>query len=698
MKASDSSVLDFISGRKKSFIIPPFQRNYEWTETQCEDLFNDIVSSFNKNKEHYLGNVVYYIGKNSGATFQEYILIDGQQRITTLLLLLCALRDSGKDENLTSTIDNDYLLNPNNEKFRIRLKQTSYDYQNFSDIVEKRKIRDEECNIAKNYRKFIKLIEETSLSVTDICNTIENLKIVDVNLQIDDDLEAVQTIFEKINSTGKPLSPADLIRNFLLISSSAQEQESLYQNYWVEIEKAIGTDYISKFAQDYLILKTCDDVEKDLIYQKFKKFFTENQTSHETVLKEMLKYSRFYSWIINQNCEDAKLGKSIEELNVLQTADCYCLYIYLMAELYETDLEELRKIFNLLSDFMLRYRIVAPGGGGGSLRSVVHQLLDKFSNENIKLNFDNLYFELSNSSSKSGRFPDDEEFSNALKISKKANHRYGKVLYRKIEEDGKKYISIPLSEITVEHLVPQTPTKWWDDNFGGKDKSIFAYEKYLNSIGNLTIMSQGGNSVNSNKPWSEKLKQISECQFLITSDISKKYLTEWKENQIEERNDEIAKLACKVVTPPLPRTRQITSVSVVTGNYPISDESTNMNGSEIVSLLYNGNAYEIGAWNQLFNTVCKICYDIDSAKFEKIVEENKIHKSKNLKDGSGKCPFITKNAELLVDVKKIGESEYYSESVLSCISSRKISKQLLDLYNITDQFEIFVKEKSTEED
>ena len=500
MKASETSILSFVGGLDKVFIIPPFQRNYEWTKKQCEDLFHDIEIAFSKGKTHYLGNIVYYIGENSGADFNEYILVDGQQRITTILLLLCAIRDFDNDSNVGNTVSRRYLLNDtDDEKFRIRLKQTSYDYQNFSDVIEGRKIRNENSHIAENYAYFLKLLKDTKLSLKDVYNTIQKLEVVGVNLQIDNDLEAVQIIFEKINSTGRPLSAADLIRNYLLISSSVQEQEKLYQSYWVEIEKKIETDAISKFARDYLILKTCDDVGKDFIYQDFKNYFNEYGVLHENILQEMLRYSSFYSWIIHQDCPDSKLNKSIEELNVLQTGDCYCLYMYLMERLYDDDIDELRKIFNLLSDYLLRFRIVSVGGSSGALRHVILQLLRKLSNDEVLPKYDDIYFELSNSSSKSGRFPDNEEFKRALKFSKKSNHRYGKVLLRKIEEFGKKYIAIPLSEITVEHLMPQTPTRWWEDNFGGKENTTIIYDNYLNAIGNLAIMSQGGNAANSNK-------------------------------------------------------------------------------------------------------------------------------------------------------------------------------------------------------
>ena len=689
MDARDSSVLDFIGGFDKVFVIPPFQRNYEWTEKQCAALFHDIENAFEKQKPHYLGNIVYYVGKRSGAVFSEFILIDGQQRVTTILLLLCALRDCKKDLEVTDSISRRYLLNEtDDEKFRIRLKQTSYDYQNFSDVVESRKIRNEENHIAKNYTFFLDMIEKTHLSVKEIYNTLVKLEVVGVNLQIDSDLEAVQTVFEKINSTGKPLSPADLIRNFLLLSPSAQEQEKLYESYWVELEKLITPDYISKFAQDYLILKICDDVETDLIYEKFKEYFSGSTISHEEILKEMLAYAKFYAWIIHQNCPDSEIAKSIEEFTVLRSDDCYCLYMYLMSELYESNITELRNIFNLLSDFLLRYRIVAPSAGGGALRTVIHQLLEKLSAKEIQASCDVIHFELSNSSLMSGRFPTDEDFKTALKLSKKANHRYGKVLFRKIEEKGRKYISIPLSEITVEHLVPQTPTKWWEDNFGGKEKAALAFDKYLNSIGNLTIMSQGGNSSNSNKPWHEKLTQIKDSQFTITSKIAE--YKEWKETQLDKRNEEIAELACKVVTAPLARTRQATAVVLESGEYPISDIETNMDGADIQYLVHGGERIKITTWYLLFNTICKIAHDKNPQQFKQIVSENKIHRSNNK-------PFISSNAVELMLAMKIDGTDYFSDKKLSSKGARKCSKCLLDLYGLTDEYSIIVKDKGEEQ-
>lgn len=702
MKAGDKNVLEFIgSNSHKAFIIPPFQRNYEWTVEQCNDLFDDIISAHDKGKSHYLGNIVYYTGKNSGAAFTEIILIDGQQRITTIALLLCAIRDLSDNEELKEGIDDQYLRNKTkNEKFRVRLKQTSYDFESFCAVVENN-ISDanKESNIVKNYYHFIdKLNKLKDISLEEIYDTIGQLQVVDVNLQIENDLEAVQTVFEKINSTGKPLSPADLIRNFLLISNSTEEQERLYQNYWVKIEKEIGNEYISRFAKDYLVLKTKDDVANDKVYAKFKEKINGDDVSHENVLAEMLRYAPFYAWLVApERCADDEIKKSIKEFNILQTDDVYPLYMYLLFEMYDSYRAELRKMFRLLSDFLLRYRIVTPSGGGGALRTVIHQILEKMTDDEnpLALNFDSLYFELSNSANSSGRYPDDTEFKAALMQSKKTNYRYGRVLFLRIEENGKRYISVPIEKVTVEHLMPQTLSPWWNEHLGGKEKAVELYEKYVNAVGNLTILSQGDNSAGANRPWHEKTAELKKSQFRVTEETS--LYDEWAEAQLEERNRKIAEAACKVVFPPLARTRSPKVSSAATGWYPVSDIDTNMYSTRIQKLGYGEQEILVTAWNQLFNEVCRICHEVDSEKFNFVVRENKIHKSTNSKsDESRKNPFISADKEELVNGKRIEGTDYFSESVLSSLSSRKCTKQLLDLYGITEQFRIYIVDKDDE--
>ena len=695
MKASETSVLNFIGGLDKVFIIPPFQRNYEWSNKQCEELFYDIENAFKKGKTHYLGNVVYYFGENNGAEFQELILVDGQQRISTIVLLLCALRDCEKDAEFQSKITTRYLKNDTSiDKFRIRLKQTSYDYQSFLSVIEKTPIKDENNNIIKNYKCFLRLLNETTISLVDIYNTIQKLEIVGVNLQIENDLETVQTIFEKINSTGKPLSAADLMRNYLLISKSPAEQQRLYDNYWVNIETTVGNEFISRLAKNYLVIKTYDDVANEEIYSIFKEYFSNANVSHEKILQELEIYSKYFNWMRNFNTPNKQLNKHIQELNALKTEDVYPLYLYLMNKLYNENEKELIKIFKLLSDFLLRYRIVSPSGGGGALRAVIQKLIEKMDNEEIEASYDILYFQLSNSNTKAGRYPDDNDFYLALTQSRKYNHTYGKVLLRKIEEAETKNIGVPLEDITVEHFMPQTPNQWWYDNFDGKEKTYIVYEKYLNCIGNLGIMSQGYNSSNSNKPWNEKLEFVKQVQFNLTKEVSKN--SEWKEAQIIFRNNDLAQRACKAIMRPLERTKLFMTAEFESGSYPASDITTNMNGSYVKDVLYKNKPLGITSWRYYFNAVCKITSELDFEKFKIVVSDNIIHKSQNKYRKNIKDPVISMDKALLVGPIKIGNTDMYSEGVLSSGRARIYAKQLLDIFKITDDIQILIEKREEE--
>ncbi|MDE6138271.1 MAG: DUF262 domain-containing HNH endonuclease family protein, partial [Candidatus Gastranaerophilales bacterium] len=489
MKATETTVLKFIGGEDKVFIIPPFQRNYEWSKVQCEELFNDIKLSYKTGKKHYLGNIIYYIGEHNSASFDEFILVDGQQRVTTILLLLCAIRDISNDEDLKRVINRKYLKNEDSiETFKVKLKQTSYDEESFMSIVDGDvSSSDKENNIYKNYEIFLDLLDKSDVTPREIYETIPKLEVVDVNLSGGETsltLETVQTVFEKINSTGKKLTPADLIRNYLLLANSSKEQEKLYKQYWVKIEQRVKNENISRFARDYIIMNIFDDVPADSIYKNFKENFC--GINHLNILSELNCLSKYFSWLIFENSPDEDINHLLEYLNLLKTDDLYPLYLYLFSKLYDNNISELKKILELISDYMLRYRIVSPSGGGGTLRSVIHQLLEKLNSEEIELSYDSILFELSNSNSISGRFPDDEEFKEALMSSSSLNYRYARVLLLKIEQNETKNIKIPAKNITIEHLMPQKLSDWWIEYLGGKESADNVYNKYINCMGNLT--------------------------------------------------------------------------------------------------------------------------------------------------------------------------------------------------------------------
>ncbi|MEG1301063.1 MAG: DUF262 domain-containing protein [Erysipelotrichaceae bacterium] len=695
MKATETTILNLIGGLDKVFIIPPFQRNYEWNFEQCEELFSDVVNAHKNNKTHYLGNVVYYKGKNDGASYNEFILVDGQQRVTTILLILCALRDSLPvgDDNIRS-INNRYLLNDTGDnRFRVRLKQTSYDTNSFTSIIDNTPIQNEDNNVVKNYNKIKELISSCEIRPIELYNAVTKLEVVDVNLQIEDDLNAVQTVFEKINSTGKRLTQADLIRNYLLLAENSEQQDRLYEDYWVKIEQLVKNDNISKFARDYLIINIFEDIQADKTYKMFKEYFNENKASHVDILRDMNKYAKYFSWVRFESCPANKINRIIKYLNYIKTDDVYPIYLYLFEKLYEKNIDELGKILSLLADFMIRYRIVSPSGGGGALRSVVNLLLENLNSGVIKCVFDDIYFELSNSNAPSGRFPDDEEFKNALMNSVSAN--YAKTVLLKIEEKETKNTPLEFEKVTIEHIMPQTLSTWWVENLSGKENADIVFDKYLNCIGNLTPISQGYNSKISNKSWADKVKELKYVQFKVTTELAVN--KKWDEESISKRNTNLADRACKAIIGPLERTRKYqtknSSGDFSDGVYPVSDLTTPMSGATPEIVIYENKEYESLTWKDMLNTICYLAYQIDEELFTEIVENNKIHKSTSKKNYPQKDPIITSNDNLLVKANLIKNTVYFTEGNISSDRVRFYVKQLLDLYGVTDRFKISVRNR-----
>ncbi|MDR2905811.1 MAG: DUF262 domain-containing HNH endonuclease family protein [Helicobacteraceae bacterium] len=699
MKAMDTTVLRFIGGLDKSFIVPPFQRNYAWGEKECIELFDDIVESCRTGKTHYLGNITYYEGDNNGASHTEIVLVDGQQRVTTVLILLCAIRDLINDSAKKDNINRRYLLNDSDEDiYRIRLKQTKYDSNSFTSIIDNKIPDDSSNNVIKNYNLFKKMIKEKEFEPIQIYEAIQNLEVVEVNLLqginlgASDKLETVQKVFEKINSTGKPLTPADLIRNLLLLVHSASEQIKLYDKYWIKIENTLQGEHISRFARDFIIMKTFNDVPERQIYSLFKEYFyNETRAKNERVLDEMYKYSKFYTWIRVEACPDKNINRSIKMLNILKTDDCYPLYLYLLASMYENQKEELRKIFILLTDYLLRYRIVTPSGGGGALRSFLQEILEKLVDESINFTRDDIYYELSNSPTLAGRFPDDEEFKKHL-ISN-VNPSYAKVLLLKIEENETRNIPVDISEVTVEHLMPQTLTDWWKSNLRGEAEAERIYSEYINCIGNLTLVSKSYNSAMSNKPWGDKLECLKDVQFIVTSKIADEY-THWTKESIIKRSNIMADRAISAITSPLERKRPFRTKNnaddYTPGIYQLSDIASLMNGSVPVNVIIDDYVNPIACrrWKDLLSIVCFDLLKRDAQLFKSTVANNLIHKATSRKNYPQKDPIISMNPNHLLKPLRINDSDYYCESNLSNISARIYAKRLLEIFNCADKFSI----------
>ena len=697
MKATDSKIRTFIGNSERVFLIPPFQRNYTWSIEQCEELFDDIIASIKKQKSHYIGNIVYFVGKDSSASFLQYILVDGQQRITSILLLLSAIRNHLPDNDFDKmAIDKKYLTNEfGTEKFKVKLKQTESDEVIFDKILLGSQLTEEEhnSNLFKNFEYFNSRLNDLSNDGVDIkqfYNAVGDLDIVDLDLKIEDDLEAVQKIFEKINSTGKPLSPADLIRNYLLIATTIERQQQLYDNYWIKIEELYDDkNNISDFAKHYLITKRGDWVEENKMYSTFRSYFSNTGEEKENILSEMLRLSKYYNWFKNANTDNSSFNVMIKELNILKSDDMYSLLLVLFDRLYSINNNELMRIMDLLVDFMIRYRIVGLSGGSADLRSTLFNILTKITSGEIEPNYDNIKYELSNSPSPSGRFPNDEEFKIALQS--KVNISYAKALLYKMEYKETKNIFVDISKITIEHVLPQSLSKEWIDYLNGEEEASKIHNTYLNCIGNLAMLSGSYNSSNSNKPWSFKKDILSQAQFILTQKISNN--VEWKEEEIKNRNIELSDLAVKYISGPLPREKDYKTIETmdefVPGLYDIFNDSLNVTGTNINSLVINKEVYPINGWFELVYQLCNILYDNHKESINDIVKNNKVHKTSSTRSYAlGKDPIFSYDKKYVLSPAYFEKGNFYVEQCLSADRARNYARDVIKYLNIEDDIKI----------
>lgn len=697
MKASDSKIRTFIGNSERVFLIPPFQRNYTWSIEQCEELYDDIISSIKKEKEHYIGNIVYFVGKDSNASFLQYILVDGQQRITSILLLLSAIRNHLEDDDSDKlAIDKKYLTNEfGTERFKVKLKQTESDEIIFDKILLENPLTEEEqkSNLYKNFEYFNNRINELSNDEVDIkqlYNAVGELVIVDLDLKIEDDLEAVQKIFEKINSTGKPLSPADLIRNYLLIANTIEKQQELYDKYWVKIEALYNDkNNISDFAKHYLITKRGDWVEESKMYSAFRSYFSNKEYEKEEILAEMLRLSKYYNWLRNANTDISSLNVMIKELNILKSDDMYSLLLVLFDKLYDNNQNELINIIDILVDFMIRYRIVGLSNGSADLRSTLYNILTKITSGEIEPNFTNIKYELSNSPSPSGRFPNDEEFK--LALQSKVNISYAKALLYKMEYKETRNIYVDISKITIEHVLPQSLSKEWVEYLGGEEESLKIHNTYLNCIGNLAMLSGSYNSSNSNKTWNYKKDILSQAQFILTQRVASN--EEWKEEEIKNRNIELSNLAIRYISGPLPREKEYKTIETmdefVPGLYDINNDSLNVTGTNINSFIINKEVYPINGWLELVYQLCNVLYDDNKEVFDDIVKNNKIHKTSSYRlYALGKDPIFAYDKRYLVQPAYFEKGQFYIEQCLNADRARYYARELIKHLNITDDIKI----------
>lgn len=506
MRSLDNQILKLLSNNDVTFFIPPYQRNYEWGEEMCEILYKDIEKVANsKNTQHFFGTVIYYAESTILGQPDKYILVDGQQRLTTTMLFLMAARDCITNDLLRNTIDSKYLKNNNvsgDVEYKIKLKQVESDWKAYKNIIlgENLDNSDKKSTVFKNYKFFKSILEK--LEQDKIRDLIEkglvNFNIVTIQLEPErNHWEKPQEIFESMNSLGKPLSLADLVRNYLLLGKSSAEQNNLYHNFWLKIEKNLTGDNntfsVSAFIRDYMQLvdisnyKKATDTNHKELYRDFKDLFQDE--NHEQLIKKLAEYSHEYSILAGYKTSgNLKIDQKITDLRTLKISafHSFILGVLHLRTEHKINADDCLAILDAIFVYVARKSILGIRKSENKDAALFSKYFDKVV---IATNKRNAMLDICANQTFSMRLPNDNEIHDFL-LSEKSNFynfESGKFLFSLIEEGiTKNRPSLNDKILQVEHIMPQTLNETWKNELGENYKLI--YDNYLNNIGNLTLI------------------------------------------------------------------------------------------------------------------------------------------------------------------------------------------------------------------
>ena len=555
MNSTVTSILTFLEGSKQ-FVIPIYQRTYEWKREQCSQFWEDVllVGGNQEPKPHFFGSIVYMDPEepqNIGDV-QEILVIDGQQRLTTLSLLISALsrviQEQGVDIGISpQELSNRYLFNEN-KKGKARYKQilTKSDEETLICLLEE----DRELPtpyaplLEKNYRFFYSQCKKANLQI--VFRGIERLEIVSIVL--DRTQDEPQSIFETLNTKGLELSETDKIRNYLLMGKTVDSQTKLYNDLWYPIERRFRNEdqQFKRFMRHYLTLKTQKIPKLSDIYKNFKIYVETPQSSNKLEVKEIVKeisrYSKYYLNIAMLHEEDAELKACLEDLHELKadTAYPFLLKVYDYYTEGKIAKAEVIKTVQLVQSYIFRRAIC--GLSNKFLNHIFVDILcemDTDDKHNYLEELNETFLDLLDHR----RYPRDREFKLMFTSKDMYNFSSRDYLLRKLENYERKE-PIKFDEYTVEHVMPQTLTDAWKQELGNSYQ--YDHEVFLNKIGNLTLT--GRNSELGNRPFKEKRDMLNEG-FRYSPLYLNRSLADaetWNQLTINARANELAEKACEI--------------------------------------------------------------------------------------------------------------------------------------------------------
>lgn len=622
MKGSEAQLLDFMEGKDKRYVIPVYQRRYDWKIDNCRQLYNDLKKLVKAHRNsHFFGSIVSQVVPDGARV--EYHIIDGQQRLTTVSLLLLAISNlydkkliSSDIEDLSGDIKESYIISKRaKEDDRIKLRPVKGDRNAFAKLVA----GDEEefepaSNLTLNYRYFCDQILKGEITPDDLYDAIKKLQIISITLDKDDD---AQLIFESLNSTGLALTEGDKIRNYVLMGLPPQKQDEYYEDYWIKIEERAGHD-VSDFVRHYLSIKTQSIPTISGVYQAFKNYAEEEQIPLKALLEDMKKYVRYYQKLKEgkSGLGNGRLNACMRRLNDLGITVQYPFFMEVLRlnEDGKLTADDVRKIFTITETYLFRRNICeVPTNSLNKIFLNLNREVIKY--ENNTDNYVEKFIYALQSKRESGRFPDDDEFKAALanKAVYQMRGKYKTYLFERFENYGTEEVKdvstlIADGTYTIEHIMPQHLTPEWTKELGDQAEEI--HDTWLHRLGNLTLTAY--NPDMSDHSFADKRDAkngFKNSGLRMNQKIAAK--DHWSLEEIQERNAEMVDLAADTIWPTpvtsyVPAKKEFDSCT-------LDDDDFALKGREIARYAYLGVEAPVASWADMFEHVVKYLHSRDKS-------------------------------------------------------------------------------------
>ena len=692
MDGNAEQIMKRLRNYHSTFRIPVYQRNYDWGEHQCEQLWKDLMDLVKHpdRPSHFFGSIVAK-GEND-----DWLIIDGQQRITTITLIIIALCRAAKNGDITyrdvREIDelevNNIFIDYNKDPDHLRLIPIEKDRQALRALASMPEDQFvQESNLTANYRYFYQRIKSGEHSLEDIKDALFRLTIIFIYLSDKDD---PQMIFESLNSTGLDLSEADKVRNFLLMSLSTEEQERCYRKYWRVIEYNTGSDP-TRFIRDYLSIRTGRIASLSGLYYDFKHYFSSGSNSREEEMREMEYYSRYYRQVIDADTDDKSLNTKLQHLGNIGSEVGSSYYMDLLSDRSKglISTEEAYQALSLIENWWAR-RIICDYPANSmtkifcTLHRDVYRIREKSDERQIPYHEVLKYIVLSKTGK--AKFPDDTELKDRLGKRQVylITKSYRNFLLERLEnEDGKESIDIirGLIEgtISIEHIMPQKLTPDWRKSLGEDYERVHA--EYLHTLANITLT--GYNSDYGNRSFDEKkngyvtakgeqVKGYRDSKFALTQEVCT--YDHWDEASIQRRQewiyDRLIQLWPMPETDFAPREDDVVEIR-------LSDDER-LTYKILTAFSYQGETHECSLWVEMLTKVAELLYAQYPETLRRLCAENKFSYFTDSLEGQ-KYPL---------DFRRLG-SNVYLKTALSNTSKRFQLQILFDECGIDQEDLVF---------